>query len=84
MTKLIYETKGRAREFCEYALNHYSGCGHGCIYCYAPDVLHTKPESFWGQPKARVTVDAVREDAARVKAAGVGIQSKNSSGNKES
>ncbi|MEE9223625.1 MAG: radical SAM protein [Thermoplasmata archaeon] len=30
----------------DYALNPYRGCGHGCAYCYAPDVLREKRE--WG------------------------------------
>ncbi|MHA1962658.1 MAG: radical SAM protein [Candidatus Thorarchaeota archaeon] len=30
----------------DYALNPYRGCGHGCTYCYAPDVLREKRE--WG------------------------------------
>ncbi|MHA2265348.1 MAG: radical SAM protein [Candidatus Thorarchaeota archaeon] len=30
----------------DYALNPYRGCGHGCSYCYAPDVLREKRE--WG------------------------------------
>lgn len=29
-----------------YALNPYRGCGHRCIYCYAPDVLREK--RGWG------------------------------------
>lgn len=29
-----------------YALNPYRGCGHGCIYCYAPAVL--REERRWG------------------------------------
>jgi DNA repair photolyase len=30
----IYEPKGKAREYAPLALNIYSGCSHGCTYCY--------------------------------------------------
>lgn len=33
--KPIYEPRGKAREYGELALNIYTGCNHGCIYCYA-------------------------------------------------
>jgi len=35
---LIYEPRGKAREYSPYALNVYKGCDHGCKYCYVPDV----------------------------------------------
>lgn len=33
---LIYEPKGKAREYSPLALNVYTGCDHGCKYCYVP------------------------------------------------
>ena len=35
MNKPIYEPSGRAREYGELAVNIYTGCNHGCSYCYA-------------------------------------------------
>ena len=46
MVNAIYETKGRAREYCELAVNLYTGCGHRCIYCYVPDITHLDRLSF--------------------------------------
>ena len=33
---VIYKPRGRAGEFAHLALNHYQGCSHRCVYCYAP------------------------------------------------
>jgi len=30
----IYRPKGKAAEYSHLALNHYTGCGHECVYCY--------------------------------------------------
>lgn len=35
MNNPIYEPKGRAREYGELAVNIYTGCNHGCVYCFA-------------------------------------------------
>lgn len=36
---LIYEPKGRAREYAPLAANLYSGCTHACRYCYVSGYL---------------------------------------------
>lgn len=33
--KTIYSTRGAAKEYCEYAIDIYTGCPHSCEYCYA-------------------------------------------------
>jgi DNA repair photolyase len=35
----IYEPAGKAREYSPLALNLYSGCDHGCDYCYVPNIF---------------------------------------------
>lgn len=35
---ILYTPKGRAREYAPLAANLYSGCSHGCTYCYVPTI----------------------------------------------
>lgn len=49
----IYEPKGKAREYGEYALNLYEGCTHGCKYCYVPSIRRKTPADYHAQAKAR-------------------------------
>lgn len=51
--KVIYEPKGRAREYAPLACNLYVGCTHGCKYCYAPSCMHKSPEEWHNAAKAR-------------------------------
>lgn len=44
--KPIYEPKGKAKEYGDYAINIYTGCPHRCYYCFAPNVLHRTKEAF--------------------------------------
>lgn len=65
MNKPIYEPRGRAREYGELAVNIYTGCNHGCFYCYAPAVLRKGKEAFAEvQPRAGI-VEAVKRQIER-------------------
>lgn len=44
--KPIYEPKGKAKEYGDYAINIYTGCPHRCYYCFAPNVLRRDREQF--------------------------------------
>lgn len=44
--KAIYEPTGAAREYAPLAVNLYSGCTHGCRYCYVPGILRMAREDF--------------------------------------
>lgn len=63
---VIYEPKGRALEYSPLACNLYTGCMHGCKYCYAPAALRKKQEEFNKvvQPRkdilARLEVDCIK------------------------
>lgn len=59
---VIYEPKGKAREYCELAINLYRGCGHGCSYCYSPSVLRLTKENFkQAQPRKDIISQIIKE-----------------------
>ena len=61
--KVIYEPKGKAKEYSDLATNLFTGCSHGCLYCYVPSVLHIKPEEFHSSvtPRKGVLMHLERE-----------------------
>lgn len=51
---LIYEPKGKAREYSPLALNIYSdGCDHGCTYCYCGGMQRAFGRTWGPSPKPR-------------------------------
>lgn len=62
--KPIYEPKGKAKEYGDYAINIYTGCPHQCFYCFAPNVLHKQKEQFHTCIKPRQNI--VEETAKQI------------------
>lgn len=64
--KPIYEPKGAAKEYGDYALNIYTGCPHRCYYCFAPSVLRREKEFFHSnvEPRAGI-VEETRKQLER-------------------
>ncbi len=65
MYKPIYEPRTRAREYGDLALNIYTGCNHGCIYCYAPKVLRKTREQFQEVQPREGIIEAVKRQLKR-------------------
>ena len=62
---MIYEPRGRAKEYADLACNLAVGCEHRCLYCYGPDSMRV-PKEDW--PSIRFKDDAVerfRQSARR-------------------
>lgn len=62
---VIYEPKGRAREYSELACNLYMGCTHGCRYCYAPACMRTSSKKWHSIAKPRKNIIELFEKDAR-------------------
>ena len=62
---VIYEPKGRAREYSPLACNLYKGCTHGCKYCYAPACMRTTNAKWCAEATPRANVLSLLEKDAR-------------------
>ena len=69
--KPIYEPKGKAKEYGDYAINIYTGCPHECFYCFAPSVLRKVKEDFHRciEPRKNI-VEEVKKQIEREKITG--------------
>lgn len=69
--KPIYEPKGKAKEYGDYAINIYTGCPHRCYYCFAPNVLHKVKDDFHSHIEPRKNIiEEVRKQIEREKITG--------------
>jgi len=50
---IIYEPRGKAREYSDLAVNLYRGCSHACRYCYCPAILRKTIDAWAIDPQPR-------------------------------
>jgi DNA repair photolyase len=68
----IYAPRGQAGEYAPLATNPYRGCGHGCAYCYVPQVLRMDRVEFNAGAFPRPNfLNSLNADARKYQAAGI-------------
>lgn len=65
---IIYEPRGKAKEYSELACNLYTGCKHACKYCYCPAIMRKTLDQWAFYPKARTNIlKQLEKDAQKMK-----------------
>jgi DNA repair photolyase len=69
--EIIYEPRGKAKEYAPLAVNLYKGCDHGCTYCFGPATLKIKRENFHVSTKPKKdALQRLSRDAEKLRIAG--------------
>ncbi|MFC1901061.1 radical SAM protein [Chloroflexota bacterium] len=65
-TSVLYEPKGKAREYSSLAINLYRGCSHRCEYCYAPATLRISKQNFYKPAPRDSILSRIEKDAQKL------------------
>jgi DNA repair photolyase len=61
--RVIYEPRGRAKEYSDLACNLFTGCSHACKYCYAPAIRRQTLDTWSSTPAPRKhIIEALAKD----------------------
>jgi DNA repair photolyase len=61
----IYVPNGKAREYSPLAVNLYTGCNHGCKYCYAPSIRRMDRSKYLSPEPRRNILQELEKDCKR-------------------
>ena len=67
--ELIYETRGKAREYAPLGVELYTGCRLGCRYCFVSKLRNITIEQFHNDARpVENAISKLENDAKRLKA----------------